>query len=272
LLIPDYTRARFAQNTDALFDGQRNLAKDSAAFNLGKIVRLPGHLQLVPLLMWWLGMGAVLLVVARRLDQPVQSVEGEPTIGETPPGVVAPGPVRLALPRAALVGLGVFVVMVSLPPIVHHAAGALRYKEHGLLGKYFPNATCAGTPVEVSIDSEINFDWSKSLPLQPPFSAEWTGSIAIEKPDRYVFGLIADDGALLEIDGQTVVDVSKGPVLQKKMGSIYLGPGLHKLRVLYYNPLFGGLVKLSWIGRAQVEEIVPNEVFIPPPQAASPGH
>src|SRR5205823_3097968 len=35
LLIPDYIRARFAQNTDALFEGQRNLAKDSAAFNLG---------------------------------------------------------------------------------------------------------------------------------------------------------------------------------------------------------------------------------------------
>jgi hypothetical protein len=36
--------------------------------------------------------------------------------------------------------------------------------------------------------------------------------------------------------------------------------------VLYYNPLFGGLVKLSWIGPANVEEIVPTDVLIPPDQ------
>jgi PA14 domain len=166
-------------------------------------------------------------------------------------------------------GMLAFIVLVSLPPIIHHAAAASRYKEHGLLGKYYQNATCSGTPVEVSVDSEINFDWSKSLPLTPPFSIEWTGSIAIEVPDNYVFSLVADDGALLEIDGNTVVDVTKGPVLQKKMGSIRLEPGLHKLRILYYNPLFGGLVKLSWIGRSRVEEIVPNEVLIPPPQSAA---
>src|ERR671918_323234 len=66
LLLPDYQRARFAQNIDALFDGQRNLAKDSAAFNLGKIIRLPGHLQLVPLLVWWAVVGTALLILARK--------------------------------------------------------------------------------------------------------------------------------------------------------------------------------------------------------------
>ena len=47
------------------------------------------------------------------------------------------------------------------------------------------------------------------------------------------------------------------------MGMTHLEPGLHPIRVRYYNPMFGGLVKLSWIGTAQVEEIVPSEVLIP---------
>ncbi|MFL6514619.1 MAG: PA14 domain-containing protein [Chthoniobacterales bacterium] len=271
LLIPDYLRARFAQNTDALFDGQRDLAKGSAAFNIGKLVGLPPYLQLVPLFLWWAAAGASLLIVARRLDAPAQQIPVTPPAdaAHPEPSIAQPPALRRPFPKFAVAGLAVFLVLVSLPPIVHHAAAASRFKSHGLLGKYYPNGTCSGTPVETEVDSEINFDWSKTLPLTPPFSIEWTGSIAIERADRYVFGLVADDGALLEIDGRTVVDVTKGPVLQKKMGSIQLTPGLHKLRILYYNPLFGGLVKLSWTGPSQNEEIVPSEVLIPPSDASA---
>jgi hypothetical protein len=261
LLVPDYLRARFGQNTDALFDGQRNMAKDSAAFNLGKLAHLPGPYQLVPLLVWWAVVGSGVLIAARKAEHPVAAEPSTSETGETTPIISPP-----RFPRAAIAGVFSFVVLITIPPLVHHAAASSRYKQHGLLGKYYQNATCSGSPVEMSVDSEINFDWSKSLPLTPPFSIEWTGSIAIEAPENYTFGLVADDGALLEIDGTTVVDVSKGPVLQKKMGSIRLTPGLHKLRLLYYNPLFGGLVKLSWIVRSKAEEIVPNEVLIPAKQ------
>jgi hypothetical protein len=107
------------------------------------------------------------------------------------------------------------------------------------------------------------------LPLPPPFSVEWSGSIRIDTPKQYEFGLIADDGALLEIDGKTVVDVTK-VLLQKKTGQVYLTAGLHRIHILYYNPLFGGLVKLSWIGPGNAEEIVPTEVLIPPAELPKP--
>ena len=263
LLLPDYQRGRFAQNIDALYDGQRNLVKDSAAFNLGKLVRLPGHLQLVPLLLWWGAAGCALLITARKRERPVLPAT---VTGATADSVLVP--VR-NFPRSGVVGVLAFVIFVSLPPIIHHAVASSRYKQHGLLGKYYRNATCSGDPVETSVDAEINFDWSKTLPLTPPFSIEWTGDITIDTEKDYQFGLIADDGATLEIDGQTVVDVSKGPVLQKQMGLIHLTAGVHKIRVRYYNPLFGGLVKLSWIGPARVEEIVPTDVLIPPPQTTT---
>jgi hypothetical protein len=266
LLIPDYLRARFAQNTDALFDGQRNLAKDSAAFNLGKLARLPGCYQLVPLLLWWTAIGGALIVVTRRSDRAARAAQPVPAAIDPATELPSVSRRRRYFPRTAIAGLCVFIAATGLPPIVHYSAASSRHKEHGLLGKYFRNATCSGTPADVSIDAEINFDWSKSLPLPPPFSVEWTGSIAIDTQKDYGFGLIADDGAVLQIDDKTVVDVTQGPVLQKKMGFVNLAPGLHKLHLLYYNPMFGGLVKLSWIGPGKAEEIVPSEVLIPPAQ------
>jgi hypothetical protein len=243
-----------------LFDGQRNLAKDSAAFNIGKLLRLPAHYQLTPLLAWWLIGGAALLIVCRKQDQLARLPE--------PPPDESAQPMRPAsVPRTALAGMIVFVLAVSVPPIVHHSAASARFKQHGLLGKYYQNGTYTGTPADVEVDGEINFDWTKSLPMQPPFSVEWTGSIAIERPNNYVFGLVADDGAVLEIDEKVVVDVSKGPILQKQMGSINLSPGLHSVRLKYFNLMFGGLVRWSWIGPAHVEEIVPSEILIPPSQS-----
>jgi hypothetical protein len=271
LLIPNYLRARFAQCTDALFDGQRNLAKDSAAFNLGKLAGLPGHYQLVPLLVWWALAGSTLLIVTRKPRIRVEP-ESTPEMSDPGPGPApAPSPPtpRRAYPRTGLAMIALFVILVSLPPIIHHSAAASSYKEHGLLGKYYRNANLSGTPADVQVDSEINFDWTKSVPLPPPFSIEWSGSIAITIPRNYTFALVADDYALLEIDGKTVVDATKGPILEKKMGTTYLEPGLHRIRILYYNPLFGGLIRFSWLGSSSVEEIVPQEVLIPAMQSAT---
>ena len=109
------------------------------------------------------------------------------------------------------------------------------------------------------------------MPLPPPFSVEWTGNILIEQPGSYTFGLIADDGAILMIDGRVVVDVNH-LLLQKGTGTINLSAGLHPIQVRYFNVLFGGLVRLSWMQTGRPEQIVPAEILIPPPSAApTPG-
>jgi hypothetical protein len=115
----------------------------------------------------------------------------------------------------------------------------------------------------VQIDPAVNFDWSKSFPLPAPFSVEWTGDIVVDQPGDYAFFLIADDGALLEIDGKMVVDVTHGPILQERAGAINLSAGLHPLRVRYLNTLFGGSVKLSWSLTGRPKEIVPSQVLLP---------
>jgi PA14 domain len=254
LLIPDYLRARFAQNTEALFGGQRNLARDSAAFNLGELAGLPSHYQLIPLLAWWLVAGGTLLTIAAKPNETTSQDESAMPGKED----------ERASPKLALAGLVLFAAAVGLPPIIHHAVVTSRHPRHGLLGKYYRNVDWNGQPIDVQVDKEVNFDWTRSLPLPAPFSVEWTGSIAIERQGIYRFGLVADDGATLEIDNRIVVDASRGPILQERRGMIALSPGLHPIRIRYFNIFFGGLAKLSWAAPGRPEEIVPAEVLIPP--------
>jgi hypothetical protein len=255
-LIPDYIRGRFAQNAIALFDGQRNLTRDSTAFNFGKLAGLPGGYQLTPLMLWWLLAGGALLLQVIKDDK---AVEDQQLFFAAE---WAHKSVRRH-PAIALILLLLFITAISLPPIIRHAVATLQHPSHGLLGKYYRNVNWSGPPVDAQVDSEINFDWSKTLPLPPPFSVEWTGNIVIDEEADYSFSLAADDGALLEIDGRMIVDAQRA-LLQKRIGMIHLRAGPHSIRVRYFNMLFGGSVKLSWVLRGRPEQVVPTEVFVPP--------
>jgi len=251
-LLPDYLRGNFAQNTAALFGEPRLVTKDSSAFNLGKLLRLPGYLQLTPLLIWWLIAGGALLIATKN-QYPVEDRELRPV-----PGRAGQFSLKISLTLLLL-----FAAAINLAPIVHHAIASSQHRNHGLLGKYYTNATCTGSPTEMQVDPEIDFDWSKTMPLQPPFSVEWSGNIVVDQPGDYSFALIADDGALLEIDRRTVVDATR-VLLQKRTGNIELSAGLHPIRVRYFNLLFGGSVKLFWTRTGRPEQVVPSEVLVPP--------
>src|ERR1700719_2411169 len=66
-LLPDYLRGKLAQNPRNLFDpANRNLTKDSTAFNLAKLAGAPGRYQLAPLMLWWLIIGGALIFGAGK--------------------------------------------------------------------------------------------------------------------------------------------------------------------------------------------------------------
>jgi hypothetical protein len=252
-LLPDYLRGKFAENTFNMFDGQnRNLTKDSTAFNLPKLARVPGRYQLAPLMLWWLLAGGALFLAAAAKEAGAERLPR-------------------SSPKLAAVSLFLFVSGIALAPIVHDAATSSRDTGHGLLGKYYRNINWLGEPVDVQVDPCVNFDWSKSWPLPAPFSVEWTGKIRIDPGGDYVFSLVADDGAILEIDQQVVVDVIQGPLLLEKNGGIRLSAGLHSIRVRYLNKLFGGSVKLSWSLTGRPKEIVPSAVLVPEERPGAAG-
>jgi len=256
-LLPDYIHGHLAQNNAGLFGEPRLLTKDSTAFNLGKLVGFPGALQLIPLIVLWFFV----------LTELMKSAEGDIRAGQNQTLPTSGGRwYRLSSGSALLLTC---LVAISLPPILHSAAASLRHPRNGLLGKYYRNVNWSGEPVDVEVDKQIDFDWSKSLPLPPPFSVDWTGQILIEQPGNYTFGLIADDGAVLMIDGRVVVDVLH-VLLQKRTGTVNLAAGSHSIQVRYFNALFGGSVRLWWTQTGYPEQIVPAQVLIPPSPTPAP--
>ncbi len=239
IFLPEFLRGHLAQNTSYLFDDDHHLlTRDSTAFNLGKLARLPARHELAPLMLWWLLTGGALIIAASEAS-------GFPH-----------------LPRARLGGLFGFVVLITLLPIIHHAASGARHSRAGLFGKYYRNRDWSGKPIDTQVDPKIDFDWSKSFPLQPPFSVEWSGSIDIQQAGTYTFSLVADDGAALEIDGRKVID-ALAVVLEKRSGTIALSAGAHAIRVRYFNALFGGSVKLTYTRPGHEEQVVPPTVLVP---------
>lgn len=256
IFLPEFLRGHFAQNTASLFDGGLHfLTKDSTAFNLGKLARLPARHQLAPLMLWWLFGGGLLVIVTTK--PPTGSHEASAELD------------KVYVPRGRMAGVFAFVLLITLLPIIHHAAYGARHRRSGLFAKYYRNANWSAKPIETQVDPTIDFDWASKLPFPPPFSAEWSGSIVIDRSGAYTFGLVADDGAVVEIDGTVVVDALK-VVLQKLSGSVNLSEGKHSIRVRYFNALFGGSVKLTYIRPGQEEKVVPATVLLPYPPAHYP--
>lgn len=164
--------------------------------------------------------------------------------------------------KFAAIALFLFTATIALMPVLYNGCGGTRQGNVGLRGKYYRNAKWEGDPAQIQVDPTIDFDWSKTAPYPAPFSVDWTGNILIEQPGNYKFGLISDDGSLLEIDGRVVVDATS-VLLQKITGSIDLTSGSHSIHVKYFNTLLGGSVRLSWTVPGHPEQIVPAEVLRP---------
>ena len=105
LFAASWLDGRFSLNRGPLFDVERQLlTADSTAFNLGKLGGLPGTWQLAPLMLWWLGIGSLLLRAAARAD-----------------AGAAPSARAVLAARLALAGLAVFALFVVATPLVVNA-------------------------------------------------------------------------------------------------------------------------------------------------------
>jgi hypothetical protein len=247
LLLPDYLHGKLAQNAHHLFDyGEHLVTRDSTAFNLAKLAGVPGRAQLITLMIWWTLLGGALIRATRE--------RGEVAAG-------FPATPQSSLIKATTI-LILFTGAIGLAPTVHHALAGPKETGRGLLGTYYRNAKWEGVPVDVQIDPVIDFNWTKSTPIPPPFSVEWTGKLLVEQPGEYRFSLIADDGATLEIDGREAIP-GEPVFLEEKSGNLQLESGLHPIRVRYFNTLFGGSVRLWWTLTSRPKQIIPSEALVP---------
>jgi hypothetical protein len=100
-----------------------------------------------------------------------------------------------------------------------------------------------------------------------PNLSEWFGidaraKIVVPVSGTYKFRLYSDDGSILTINNQVVIDHDGQHRPSSKDGSIQLTQGMHDLKVLYFQgPAAEIALQLFWTPPGSPEEIVPTTAF-----------
>ena len=97
------------------------------------------------------------------------------------------------------------------------------------------------------------------------FAIDYNGRFWIEKPDRYRFSLLSDDGAKLYIDDKLIINNDGTHPPTEKRGDVRLTGGLHRIRVSYFQgPRFHVALMLGIAGSDEEFRFFSTEEFRPP--------
>jgi len=94
------------------------------------------------------------------------------------------------------------------------------------------------------------------------FEVFQTGKIDITVPGLYTFATASDDGSMLFIDGNTVVDNNLFHAYTTKTGTVFLGVGLHDIAIGYYQGTGNDGFSASYTVPGGASTFLPNSVFL----------
>lgn len=138
----------------------------------------------------------------------------------------------------------------------------------GLYASYFSTMTFKGETV-TRIDPVLNFNWSTNAPCenipQDLFSAIWTGVIVPQKTDTYTFYLTGDDGIMMWLNNNVIIDGWKEqPPTEYESKPIKLDAGeKYDIRIAFAEVQVFASVKLEWSASGLSRQIIPQECLFP---------
>jgi hypothetical protein len=239
--LQQFMRGDFATNRDAFFGGGM-IVKDSVAFNLGKLIGLPGPYQLWPLAFLWI----------------LGSLDLSESLGLGRAGASR----RLTLSATALGIAAIFLLSMNQ----RFMQSFELIGQHGLLGRYYVGEHCAEYPPHlVRVDRTLDFDDIAAMGAMPfPSCDIWRGQLIAPTTGNYEFSIEVDDSGWVTIDGAVVI---RDPGLINKShdsGTIHLTAGPHQIEVGERNIAGGSYLHLSWKPPGATDpQIVPTESLIP---------
>ncbi len=89
------------------------------------------------------------------------------------------------------------------------------------------------------------------------FAFEFTGYIKVEKDGIYTFFTDSDDGSMLYIDDEEIVNNDGDHGSVEKSGKAALKKGYHKIKVLYFDSGGGNSLKISMQPEDKKKEVIP---------------
>ena len=115
-----------------------------------------------------------------------------------------------------------------------------------------------GTPVVSGIADFIS---NKNKKRTDKFAFEFNGYIKIDKDGIYSFFTDSDDGSMLYIDDEEVVNNDGDHGNVEKNGKTALKKGFHKIKVLYFDSGGGNSLKVSMQGEGDVKMEIPSKLL-----------
>jgi hypothetical protein len=101
------------------------------------------------------------------------------------------------------------------------------------------------------------------------FAIDYRGRFWIDKPGKYRFALLCDDGAKLYIDDKVVINADGMHAPETSVGSVELAGGIHRIRVSYFQgPRFQVALVLSVAPPGGRFRIFNTDDFKPPTDPA----
>ncbi len=137
----------------------------------------------------------------------------------------------------------------------------------GLRGTYYDSNNWTGTTSATRVDTEFTTTTLKEIREQVPqniFSVEWDGFLVIPETGVYKFVTESDDGSLIYIDENPVVNNGGPHGLEKKSGAIHLIKGTHRIKIRYSQ--YGGFAALTvrWARKPFAPLPLTADVLLPP--------
>ncbi len=129
--------------------------------------------------------------------------------------------------------------------------------------EYFANQELVGAPAVSRDEKNIDFKLKrKSGPVEGSsvphdhFSARWTGTVHVEKSGPVVFGVAADDGARVFVDGNKVIDDWTSHAVRDTLATVNLEGGKdYPVVVEYFNGTQDSVMRFGW---GAPQELLPS--------------
>ena len=139
----------------------------------------------------------------------------------------------------------------------------------GLKGAYYPNPNWEGEPTLVRIDNHpyLKGDMGPKLLATNVFSVKWSGWLAINQTGVYRFATYSDDGSLVRLNGQDVVNNGGMHGLQRVSREIQLAKGVHPIEIRYLQAGGFSFMQTLWTPPGEAEKPIPAEVLFAKPPA-----
>ena len=97
------------------------------------------------------------------------------------------------------------------------------------------------------------------------FAINYTGKFWIEQPGRYKFALLSDDGSMLYIDDELIIDNDCQHPPDVRAASVFLSGGIHRIRIPYFQGPRDCLALILTVARPDDKwEMFSTENFKPP--------